>query len=166
MTVAYPKRNAVALATVGGKCGRLEAMLRFGDQLTPEEYWDELGWAWAMSDETPTRYLEPWRELFERDLPDRENLMMDYEQEELAGMAERFVIYRGHTKRKARLGLSWTINRQTADDFARKKYAGQPYLTTGVVFKSDVIAFLDRNGEEEIFVFPEHVELIGTEKLA
>ena len=103
---------------------------------------------------------------------DKHYLMTSEDYEVYQNLPEQFTIYRGVAVGRARNGLSWTRNKEKAIWFANrfntKDKSG--YLLTTVINKSDVLAYFNTRGEEEIVVNvnskrfkKERIELNGTD---
>lgn len=77
-------------------------------------------------------------------------------QPEILRLPERFVVWRGGDRYSVRKGLSWTLRRSVAEDFARghrflfNKY---PTLLTAVVDRSEVVQFDNSRNEHEVVLF-------------
>lgn len=74
-------------------------------------------------------------------------------------------IYRGADVRKhARSGLSWTTNKEQAIWFAKRFSFARRWLASTTIKQSEIAAFFDRRGEEEIIV-ASNPKNIKTEKI-
>jgi hypothetical protein len=104
--------------------------------------------------------LEP----FQRDRPLSPNvvhMMTELERQKLAQLPDEFRVYRGHHPRLLN-GMSWTIDRNIALQYAVGRYEDFP-ISTGIVSKGSVIAFIDRWSESEIIVQTRLVRDIDTQ---
>ncbi|WP_051324920.1 hypothetical protein [Candidatus Solirubrobacter pratensis] len=137
------------------------------DDLDHMTYWQSLSHAWVDSDRQPLK-AEHWRSLFKADRPGRENLMTAEEQAKLASLPDRVTVYRGFSGctpdyriLNGVSGLSWTLDRQCADWFARRfARCGRTIaatVTVGKVRRERAVALFDARGEDEVLVFPRYV---------
>jgi hypothetical protein len=110
-----------------------------------------------MQSENISQNQRLWRSAW-RLLPDSRATMDQAEQNELAELPERFPIFRGHMlPRGTRLGLSWTIDLECAERFARRFADEQHFVAEGILHKKDVLALFTRRDERQIVVFPRKV---------
>jgi hypothetical protein len=118
-------------------------------------YWEALGEVWT-DIEAPWPNRDIFLDLFRNDRPKRERMMKKGEHKAFAKLPKTITVYRGFIGRRGR-GLSWTTSREKAIWFA-KRFAevneGTSQVMTGVVNKSDVLAFFTRRKESEIVVDP------------
>ena len=116
-------------------------------------YWRLLGSIWIDS-ENIRQNPDEWFDLLQSDRDDREHIMTEEEQADLAAMDAVIPVYQGHTASRDD-GWSWTTERATAQWFA-KRFASlekdEPRLSIGTVAKADVLAFFSRRNESEILV--------------
>ena len=85
---------------------------------------------------------------------DKRYLMTPEDYEVYENLPEQFTVYRGVAVGRAHNGLSWTRNKEKAIWFANRfnTKSKRGYLLTTVVNKSDVLAYFNTRGEEEILV--------------
>jgi hypothetical protein len=88
-------------------------------------------------------------------------LMTDAEQQKLANLPDELTVYRGHHPRLLN-GISWTLDRNIALQYAIG-FGETRFISTGVVSKSSIIAFIDRWAEDEILVPTQSVRNIATQ---
>lgn len=146
---------------------RVDAFLGIADSLTDEEYWDEVSWLWTDS-ENIHEYRREWRKIWRAKRVGRDRVMDADEKAVLAGLPEKFTVYRGtFIFPDGFRGMSWTINRDKAVWFAHRYKPAKfdPWLISGTVSKRSVIAYLDNRNEAEIVVLPEHVRNHKIEQL-
>lgn len=78
------------------------------------------------------------------------HMMTISEQEEFAKLPDEFTVYRGHHPRLLN-GLSWTLDKNIALQYALG-FQEKRNISTGIVSKTDVVAYIDRWSENEIIV--------------
>ena len=90
--------------------------------------------------------------------------MMASERHQLAALPERVTVYRGVNAYSEPSGLSWTLDRERAEWFARRfperpDYPGLvfSYVITGRVLRGRIIALFNARQESEVVVFPRYV---------
>lgn len=137
---------------------RLEAFLEAADHMSDEDYWKILGDIWTDSENIWQNYDE-WAEALSADRADRKGMMDDDERKFLADLPDSFTIYRGVNDDHGHLGFSWSLSEERATWFAKRfeSHRGEAMLIAAEVKKTDVIAYFDGRGEEEIVVMPESV---------
>jgi hypothetical protein len=86
------------------------------------------------------------------------------ERQQLAALPDRVSIYRGVNAYSEPSGISWTLDRERAEWFARRfplrpDYPGLVWseLIEGRVLQRRIIALFQSRQESEIVVFPRHV---------
>lgn len=125
----------------------LDAFLVIEDDLDPPDYWRLLGDAWNAA-EAVAANEETWRRLFSSDRQNREMLMTEAERPFLEALPEEVTIYRGHSHEEGARGLAWTLERDSAVQFAHQFASstdmghppGEPRLATGTVPSSSILA--------------------------
>lgn len=138
---------------------RAEAFVEVADEMTDDEYWDELGDVWI-----DTENLWQWHHLVEElmlsDRPGRENLMDESERTFLAALPDELRVFRGHNEHN-QFGWSWSLDPEKAMWFARRfaSLSEEPAVSMATVSKEAVIAvFMGRN-ESEVVLDPHFVEV-------
>jgi hypothetical protein len=94
----------------------------------------------------------------------RHHLMTFEEQDFLSKLDEKVVVYRGCCP-KNRRGLSWTLDQQKAEWFAKRFNTKNPTLLIGECKKNDIIAYFEGRNESEIIIYPEKVKVKETRLL-
>jgi hypothetical protein len=89
------------------------------------------------------------------------HMMTEVERQKLANLHDEFRIYRGHDERLLN-EISWTLDLNVAGQYAICG-EGERQISTGIVSKQDVIAFIDRWQESEIIVPTRVVRNIETQ---
>jgi hypothetical protein len=94
--------------------------------------------------------------------PNVVHLMTEVERQKLSQLPDEFTICRGHHPRLLN-GISWTIDRNIALQYAIGCNDDDRHISTGTVSKKLVIAFIDRWAESEIIVPTRLVRDIDTQ---
>ncbi|PSB59508.1 hypothetical protein [Chamaesiphon polymorphus] len=89
------------------------------------------------------------------------HMMTEVERQKLADLPDEFRIYRGHDERLLN-EISWTLDLNVAGQYA-VGWKEKRQISTGIVSKQDVIAFIDRWQESEIIVPARVVRNIETQ---
>jgi len=135
---------------------RPSALKIIANRLTDTEYWKLIRLIWTHADEI-WRNEDLWRELLTRQRPNRHEIMEEKERQELSGLNDPVLIYRGHTEFNPD-GWSWTLSWSRAKEFAKTTNGwpdkGTPVVTQAKVLRSNVIAYLILVDEEEILIDP------------
>jgi hypothetical protein len=149
----------------------LGAVLAIEDELDPKGYWQMVRDAWIAT-ESVAANEQTWRRLFSSDRPGREKLTSDRDRPVLEGLPEEVTVYRGHSHEGGEHGLAWTLERDSAEKFARQfarstdlgHPPGEPRIATATVPRSSIVAvFQDRRpGDLLILDQPSevHVEML------
>jgi hypothetical protein len=87
------------------------------------------------------------------DRPGREAMMDDASLEAYRQLPDVVTIHRGH-QRVNRHGLSWTLDRDKAEWFAKRFRARRWEVTTRQVAREDIIAVVLGRGEQEVIWVP------------
>ena len=87
--------------------------------------------------------------------------MSEAERQQLAGLPERVTIYRGVNDRNGFSGLSWTLDLERAERFARRfLFSDSDFpgvVVTGRVLQRRIIALFQVRNESEVVAEPRHV---------
>lgn len=135
--------------------------------LSDREKWELISAVWTDS-ENIWESLDVWRDLWNEGGYDRTYVMGDAELAALAQLPGQFQIWRGESRGRAGEGLSWTTDRDKAVWFAQRWKGSEghrPRLMTGIVNKSDVLAYFLGRGESEIVTFPDYVGGLERERI-
>ncbi len=133
------------------------------------------GQIWA-DPELLTNTCDVLKMLFDGPLPSSPiaSFMVDSERQRLAELPDEIRVFRGHVPVLEQRS-SWTLNPVVALDWACRRVAQggipnyesftdterqfwMPVVTIGTVKKSQLMAFVDRRGEDEILVDPQYVK--------
>lgn len=91
---------------------------------------------------------------------DKKVLMHEDEYLVYQSLPDELTVYRGVAPGRVKDGLSWTANRDKALWFAGRFNSdgkNQGYILSGIVKKKNVLAYLNRRGEDELVVYPKDV---------
>lgn len=152
---AYDEENWHSYVFLHERAYRLNAFANIADKMDPASYWEVLGGIWTDSENVWENEQE-WEEFLSSETPERSRLMEDEEREALAKLPETLTIHRGYTLPHRKLGMSWTLERERAEWFARRFQRDEAaQVVTATVKKADVLAHFTGRGEAEIVVFPD-----------
>lgn len=144
--------NQLCMST--SKSQLLPLFKKFQKSFTDIEYWENLGYVYVMQDFEQIDYLM-LKKIFSAKRANREYLMSQEEQEFLKRLPDEIEIYRGGTinELKEGFGISWTLNKQIAEKFAKNKsiQTGQEMTIHQLIIKKNkVVAYLNSRKEDEI----------------
>lgn len=135
---------------------QLQALLEVADHMSDGDFWTAVKDVWIDS-ENIWQNTDEWRKLWNSGRDERNEFVMSPEENAaLAGLPQRFPVYRGFSHSDSRLGMSWTLDLDKATWFARR-YSGpgcSPAVVTVTLFKKDVLAYFIERGELEIVFDP------------
>lgn len=136
---------------------RLDALKAVSNRLTDTEYWEFLRDAYTDT-EFPSQDDQLLKQLFAAKRPHRERMMSEEERTVLAGLPDKIMVFRGHSKNGVS-GWSWTLDQSVAMWFANRctMFGRKGIVSKGVVKKSHVIAYFDSRDEKEIVIDPRKV---------
>lgn len=91
---------------------------------------------------------------------DKKHLMDKDDYNFYNNLADEIVIYRGVCGTKNyKKGISWTLNKETAEFFSRRWSADSDgYILSGIAKKEDVLAFFNSRNEQEIIINPSKIK--------
>lgn len=123
-----------------------------------DSYWRLLAHVWT-EQEFLWKNQKTFLVLFKSPRPQREALMDKSELSEFRKLKDEFSVHRGFSGRRGK-GMSWTIDKAKAVWFAKRFAAifGQPKVASGIVSKTDVLAYFNQRGESEVVVDPTSVK--------
>ncbi len=131
---------------------RIQAFDEINDRMTDTEYWENLGHLWIDS-ENIWQNKSLWKKFLISERLSRENFMTMEDRARLVELPASFNVYRGYQKGKNFDGLSYTLDRNRAEWFAKRVATGnRAAVRTRTVKKSDVSAYLNGRGEQEIIL--------------
>lgn len=145
---------------------RCDAFVRILRELDDEAYWSLLGDIWTDC-ENIYQNLQEWRQLLTADIPSPEHMMSEEDRAAFLELPETLTIYRGYAHPDGLDGMSWTLDRERGEFFARRAvWRGSvgDKLAKGTCRRADVLAYHTERGESEIVVFPEHVTILYDER--
>lgn len=134
---------------------RFSALHQVMHLMTDFDFWQTFGWVWTDSENIWQNHTTI-EEMLRVGRSRRELMMDDDDRNALKLMDDKLVVHRGHTAQNPR-GLSWTLDRDKAVWFA-KRFSQKGFVTSGVVLKSNVIAYFSGRNESEIVCWPNDVQ--------
>jgi hypothetical protein len=149
---------------------RLAAMEVVADDMSDPGYWRLLRAIWVDS-ENIGQNAERWGSFLRSQRQSRSEMMTAGEAAALAAMPDNVEVFRGvGSETESDHGWSWTLNRETAEWFARRfaalsERAGCPSVKSATVSKSDVVAYMGSRGEEEVLIAPEKTAAATSQRL-
>ena len=120
--------------------------------------WETIAHVWTDS-ENIYETIEDWKWLWSSSHPGRENAMTPEERKALRDLPTTLNIYRGISHPNKDGGMSWTIDRNKAEWFARR-FGNHSRVLTGRVTRDAVYAFFLGRGESEVVVDPEYITIV------
>jgi hypothetical protein len=127
---------------------RMDEVLTFKSRLNRVDWLRLLGEVWSDIDNT-SMYYNRLRSILKTTGPIRE-LMTPDENAAYDALPETVTVYRG-CGRVNMMGMSWSLDRETANSFPHK--VEEPLLVTATVPKSRVLAVKLDRGEHEVLTF-------------
>lgn len=171
---ALAERDYARYLGLFGSHERVFPFLSIHTRLTDDEYWRALGSVWINSEWSHEfRPLWDWLFLSNRNRAGSVAMMDAAERERWDELPNEFRVYRGQQRRRDPIGYSWTLSHERAVWFAN---VGRPRFTdawlrgpglvlSGLVCKSDALAYLNGRTEEEILIPVGKVRSIRSGKL-
>lgn len=139
---------------------RLTALTEVAHEMNNADYWGAVAEVWIDS-ENIFELESLWLEVLTENRPERQVMMHPDDRAELESWDDPVTIFRGFHRAGRELGLSWTIDREKAEWFARRKLRPSdgtpPQIATATVAPSSIIAFLTSRGESEVIALPTDV---------
>jgi hypothetical protein len=138
---------------------QIEIFLEFSSSFSDEQYWAALGDAYVLQDYIQINF-NLFKTLFKADRPCKEYLMTIEERDYLAKLPSDIIIYRGCSIKEienSQLGISWTLDYNVANTFAKMKYLKnniETRIIEKVIKKDQAVAYFDRRNEHEIIYIP------------
>lgn len=127
---------------------RLTAFEEISNKLTDVDYWKLLSSIWTDTENSYADYKK-WRSLFSSKRSSKHYLMNEGEDQLLRSLSEEVVIYRGCQKNLNENGLSWSLNKSTAEFFANR-FNQKGIILEKKISKKDIIAVFTGRGEAEV----------------
>jgi hypothetical protein len=134
---------------------RLEAFMRIQNELKDPEYWRLLGDV-LIDSENAHEFKSEWLQLLNSKRKSSIAMMRPDDFTVYSALSNRLKIYRGFRNIHFKKGLSWTLSKDKAKWFATR-FGANGKVTTKVVSKYHILAYLDRRGEQEILLRPDRV---------
>jgi len=129
---------------------RLLAFKDIQKDLDNKTYWKLLSLIWTDT-ENSYQDLETWKKLFKSKKGNKENLMGGQELETFESLDNELIVYRGCVKGLNENGLSWTLDKQQAEWFA-KRFDNNGIVKEKRILKRNIVAYFSGRGEEEVIV--------------
>jgi DNA-binding ferritin-like protein (Dps family) len=144
---------------------RLDALLEIVNDVRDKEYWSLLSDVWTDS-ENIWQDLEQWRDLWNEPRPYKHYAMDAKERKAFKQLPSDITIYRGFCEGHTADGMSWTLDRDRAIWFAKRRLHSElrGVLLSARTMKSNVHALL--LGREESEIVTDQFEIIATAYLA
>lgn len=123
--------------------------------LSEEDFADTLGDIWCHtetpSDETNASHKDKVRWF---KMANKEYLMTPEEYETFTNLPDKLILYRGCGNTEKKHGMSWTLNKEKAEWFARRYEIldTSPVIYVTKVDKGEALAYFNRRDEEEIVI--------------
>jgi hypothetical protein len=158
----WEEENYKGIVWAHERAYRMEAFLDVHEHMNDHDYWETLGAIWTDS-ENIWQNEQYWVDALHSEREGREYMMEPDEREALAKLPEVIKIYRGYDQEDREYGLSWTLDKERAEWFARRlwfedKGGVGPSLAEGEVKREHVIAYFTGRKEAEIVVASENIE--------
>lgn len=144
---------------------RTTALLALRGVCPDEDFFALAAGVWIDS-ENLWQHIRDWKKIWKGPLP-QEVIMDADEKKAFDALPTRLTIYRGGKQRnQIRAGMSWTLSKEKAAWFAKRyRTAGKKAeIATATVWKEDVIAYFNGRKEQEIVIYPEHIQCPVFEK--
>jgi hypothetical protein len=129
---------------------RIQAFLNVREKLKDKDYWETLGDIWRDSENIWQNKML-WLALLSADRKQKEYFMNDEDRRFLKLLPKEITIYRGYIKNKNKSGYSYTLNKEKAKWFANR-FGKNGLIETRTINKSDVFAYTNQRGENEIII--------------
>ena len=146
---AVNSKNFESVIFLHEKPYRLNAFLDVMTSMTDKEYWKLLGEVWTNS-ENVWQSLQTWKILFNSSRSGKNNIMTAEELKVFKKLPNKVTAYRGYTP-KNKNGLSYSLDKKTAEWFANRFHENGKVKTIEVP-KSKIIAYFSGRNEEEVIV--------------
>lgn len=127
---------------------RLTAFEEISNKLTDIDYWKLLSSIWTDTENSYANY-EKWKSLFSSKRSSKQYLMDEKEDQLLRSLPEEVIIYRGCQKNLNENGLSWSLDKSTAEFFAYR-FDQKGTILERKISKKDIIAVFTGRGEAEV----------------
>lgn len=121
-------------------------------KISNKDYWELLGSIWTDT-ENSWESSDLWKRHFSSDRPCSEYLMDKQERKAFKNLPDKLTIYRGYVPNQNEEGLSYTLDKSTAEWFANR-FSKNGKVIKRVVNKSDVLAYFTGRNEDEILLKP------------
>jgi hypothetical protein len=126
----------------------LEEYARLG-MISKEKAWRVARDTWLNVDEVHSQITQ-WESFFKHNFSEHSSFMSPHEIAHLATLPEEIKIYRGYDRPNKRAGLSWTMSKFIASQYANRFKS--TIIAQAVIHRSDVVGYLSARGHHEIVV--------------
>lgn len=141
------KKLIHAWDTKGDKELLLNVFIKEKDLLSDERYWELLRSTWIICGNI--KNIPTFRKMFESKRPKRNWFSTPEEIARLNSLPEIFTVYRAQNGEEIN-GISFTLSLAVAQTYKFK--FDKDRIITKEIKRSDVFAFIERNGEEEVLI--------------
>lgn len=132
---------------------RLDAFAEIADNMNDQTYWSLLADIW-IGTENLHAHQDQWCKFMLADRPGREHLMDADDRKVYDALGDTVTIYRGASTNGTLIGPSWTLQRETAEWFAKRLLRDDDtaYLLTVDCPKDLIVAYFGGRNEVEVVV--------------
>lgn len=137
---------------------RLEKLIEYTAKclMPPDKAWRIARSTWLELDEV-YQYRNDWEQFFNLFMPYRDDFMIKRELDHLSQLPDEIKIYRGYDRALGRSGLSWTMSKLIASQYANRFKSLK--IAQGMVKKEDVVGYIVMRGHYEIVLRSEFAVL-------
>jgi len=129
---------------------RIDAFIKVADKMSDRCYWETLAVIWSDT-ENGWQNLSEWQRLFDSDRPERRYLMDTFDFQAYSNLPDVVTVYRGCQKNQNENGLSWTLDKEKAQFFA-KRLGKKGIVLEKSVKKNQIVAVLLGRNEQEVII--------------
>lgn len=159
---AHEKRDWSSFVFLHTRPYRLDAFIEIVNELPNRDFWSILSNVWTDS-ENIWQHQDDWCMLWNEGRSYKRFAMNPEERKAFKRLPNELVIYRGADEEDAADGMSWTLDRDKAIWFARRRLhlKHRPVLVKAYARKSDAHALLLGRNENEVVI--DQFEIVATE---
>jgi len=129
---------------------RIDAFIKVADKMSDRCYWETLAVIWSDT-ENGWQNLSEWQRLFDSDRPERRYLMDTFDFQAYSNLPDVVTVYRGCQKNQNENDLSWTLDKEKAQFFA-KRLGKKGIVLEKSVKKNQIVAVLLGRNEQEVII--------------
>jgi hypothetical protein len=130
---------------------RLQTFKKVEKHLDDMKYWGVLAEIWRDSENIWQNKSE-WKSLLNSKRKYRDEFMSEEDRHYFDKMPEVVTVYRGYTEGKNEKGFSYTTDKSKAEWFSKRNFAKEGKVLTRKVNKSDIFAYTNERGENEVII--------------